>query len=45
MAPQSSYPWSVLWRAGDSSEHVSALVRSARTISEQLGWLQPAATG
>jgi DNA-binding transcriptional LysR family regulator len=45
VAPQSRYPWSVLWRAGDSSEHVSALVDAARTLSEQLGWLQPAAAG
>jgi len=43
VAPQSRYPWSVLWRAGDSSEHVSALVDSGRTLSQQLGWLQPAA--
>jgi DNA-binding transcriptional LysR family regulator len=43
VAPQSSYPWSVLWRAGDSSEHVSALVDAARTLSQQLGWLQPSA--
>jgi DNA-binding transcriptional LysR family regulator len=43
VAPQSSYPWSVLWRAWDSSEHVSALVDAARTLSQQLGWLQPSA--
>ena len=41
VAPQSRYPWSVLWRAGDSSEYVSALVDAARTLSRQLGWLQP----
>jgi DNA-binding transcriptional LysR family regulator len=45
VAPQSRYPWSVLWRAGDSSEHVSALVDTARTLSAQLGWLQPSAAG
>lgn len=45
VAPPSRYPWSVLWRAGDSSEHVSALVRAARTLSQQLGWLQPALAG
>ena len=39
----SRYPWSVLWRAGDSSEHVSSLVRAARTLSQQLGWLEPQA--
>jgi DNA-binding transcriptional LysR family regulator len=45
VAPVSRYPWSVLWRAGDSSEHVSSFVRSARTLSERLGWLQPALAG
>jgi DNA-binding transcriptional LysR family regulator len=34
------YPWSVLWRAGDRSEHVGALVASARTLSQELGWLE-----
>ena len=43
VAPLSRYPWSVLWRAGDSSEHVSSLVRAARTLSLQLGWLEPQA--
>jgi hypothetical protein len=28
-APSSRYPWSLLWRAGDSSEHVRALVDPA----------------
>ncbi len=40
--PISRYPWSVLWRAGDSSEHVSALVCAASALSERLGWMQPA---
>jgi DNA-binding transcriptional LysR family regulator len=39
VAPVSRYPWSVLWRAGDPSEHVRALVASARTLSQKLGWL------
>jgi DNA-binding transcriptional LysR family regulator len=45
--PVSRYPWSVLWRAGDPSEHVRALVASARTLSQELGWLAPSsqATG
>ena len=43
VAPLSRYPWSVLWRAGDSSEHVSSLVRAARTLSQQYGWLEPQA--
>jgi DNA-binding transcriptional LysR family regulator len=41
VAPPSRYPWSVLWRAGDSSEHVSAFLRSARVLSRRHGWLQP----
>jgi len=41
VAPPSRYPWSVLWRAGDSSEHVRALVRCARALSRRLGWLEP----
>ena len=45
VAPVSRYPWSVLWRAGDSSEHVSVLRDTARTLSAQLDWLEPAAIG
>jgi LysR substrate binding domain len=40
-APVSRYPWSVLWRAGEHSEHVRALVACARTLSQELGWLDP----
>jgi DNA-binding transcriptional LysR family regulator len=36
VAPVSRYPWSVLWRAGDPSEHVSSLVRAARTLAVRL---------
>jgi DNA-binding transcriptional LysR family regulator len=43
--PPSRYPWSVLWRVGDSSEHVTALVDAARTLSGQLGWLHPPLAG
>lgn len=43
VAPPSRYPWSVLWRADDSSEHVHALVRCARWLSRRLGWLEPQA--
>jgi DNA-binding transcriptional LysR family regulator len=39
--PESRYPWSVLWRAGDRSEHVGAVVAAARRLSRELGWLQP----
>jgi len=45
VAPVSRYPWSVLWRAGDSSEHVSVLRDTARTLSAQLGWLESVAIG
>ncbi|TMR02193.1 LysR family transcriptional regulator [Nonomuraea turkmeniaca] len=37
--PVSTYPWSILWRAGDESRHVRTAVNSARTMSERLGWL------
>ena len=37
--PASYYPWSVLWRATDTSDHVLALVRCAQTMSRRLGWL------
>jgi len=40
MDPPSRYPWSLLWRADDPSEHVQTLLRSARTLSQRLGWLQ-----
>ena len=40
--PTSRYPWSVLWRASDSSEHVRAVVDYARTLSRELGWLDDA---
>jgi DNA-binding transcriptional LysR family regulator len=39
--PASYYPWSVLWRAGDDSDHVRAIVACARTMSEKLRWLVP----
>jgi DNA-binding transcriptional LysR family regulator len=43
VAPPSRYPWSLLWRAGDSSEHVRALVDCARDLSNRHGWLELAA--
>jgi DNA-binding transcriptional LysR family regulator len=39
--PVSRYPWSVLWRADDQSEHVRGVVAAARQLSRELGWLQP----
>ncbi|WP_067792615.1 LysR family transcriptional regulator [Actinomadura formosensis] len=45
--PASFYPWSILWRAADDSDHVRAVVACARGMSERLGWLVTAdqATG
>ena len=40
VAPASRYPWSVLWRADDHSEHVRAVVACARGLSQALGWLE-----
>ena len=37
--PVSYYPWSVLWRADDDSDHVRAIVDCARTMSQRLRWL------
>lgn len=41
-APVSLYPWSVLWRADDDSEHVRAVVACARSLADELDWLKPA---
>jgi DNA-binding transcriptional LysR family regulator len=38
--PTSYYPWSVLWRAGEASDHVNAIVNCARSMSSRLGWLR-----
>ncbi|MEV5704745.1 LysR substrate-binding domain-containing protein [Actinoallomurus sp. NPDC052274] len=37
--PVSHYPWSILWRATDASDHVRAIVTCARAMSQRLGWL------
>jgi DNA-binding transcriptional LysR family regulator len=37
--PASHYPWSLLWRANEASEHVRAIVTRARAMSHRLGWL------
>lgn len=39
--PVSSYPWSLLWRAGGGSEHLRAVVTTAGRLSRELGWLDP----
>jgi DNA-binding transcriptional LysR family regulator len=41
--PVSRYPWSLLWRAGDQSEHVQAVRACTSELSRELGWLQPTA--
>ncbi len=41
--PKSCYPWSILWRATDASDHVQAIVRCATAMSQRLGWLSSAA--
>jgi DNA-binding transcriptional LysR family regulator len=40
--PTSYYPWSVLWRAYDVSDHVKAIVDCTKTMSHRLGWLNEA---
>lgn len=37
--PASYYPWSILWRAADTSDHVRAIIDCARVMSQRLGWL------
>jgi DNA-binding transcriptional LysR family regulator len=37
--PASHYPWSILWRASDTSEHARAVVTCAQAMSQRLGWL------
>jgi DNA-binding transcriptional LysR family regulator len=45
--PASFYPWSILWRTAEVSDHVRAVITCARAMSQRLGWLtaadQPAA--
>jgi DNA-binding transcriptional LysR family regulator len=40
--PAPHYPWSVLWRATDTSPHVHAVVTCAQAMSQRLGWLTTA---
>jgi DNA-binding transcriptional LysR family regulator len=40
--PASYYPWSVLWRATETSDHVRAVVSCTRAMSQRLGWLATA---
>ena len=37
--PAPYYPWSVLWRVAEASDHVRAVVSCAKAMSKRLGWL------
>ena len=37
--PESHYPWSILWRATQTSDHVHAIIACAQAMSQRLGWL------
>src|SRR5487761_1531766 len=37
--PAPCYPWSVLWRAAETADHVHAVVSCAQAMSKRLGWL------
>ncbi|GAB2855189.1 LysR substrate-binding domain-containing protein [Actinoallomurus bryophytorum] len=37
--PVSHYPWSILWRATDTTDHVRAIVTCAQVMSRRLDWL------
>jgi DNA-binding transcriptional LysR family regulator len=37
--PASHYPWSILWRAADTSDHVRAIINCAKAMSNRLRWL------
>lgn len=39
--PATRYPWSLLWRSGDRSAHVTAVIDCARQLAGRLGWLRP----
>jgi hypothetical protein len=39
--PESRYPWSVLWRAGNHCEYVRAVVETARGLAAEHRWLPP----
>jgi DNA-binding transcriptional LysR family regulator len=37
--PMSHYPWSILWRSADVSDHVRSIITCAKAMSQRLGWL------
>jgi DNA-binding transcriptional LysR family regulator len=43
--PECRHPWSVLWRSGDCSEYVRAVVAAASRLSREFGWLRSSAEG
>jgi hypothetical protein len=36
----SHYPWSLLWRSGDPSPYVAAVIDTAQQLAHRLGWLE-----
>jgi DNA-binding transcriptional LysR family regulator len=36
--PTSHYPWSILWRDTDTTDHIQSIVSCAQAMSERLGW-------
>jgi DNA-binding transcriptional LysR family regulator len=40
--PASHYPWSLLWRSGDPSPYVAAVIDTAQQLAGRLGWLETA---
>ncbi|MEV5749470.1 LysR substrate-binding domain-containing protein [Actinoallomurus sp. NPDC052308] len=43
VGPDAVYPWSVLWRTGDKSSHVRAVVECAMKLARERGWLRDGA--
>src|SRR6266487_1114430 len=39
--PEAWYPWSLMWRAGDRTHGVRAIVAAARSLSAEMEWLEP----
>ncbi|MFI7034902.1 LysR substrate-binding domain-containing protein [Microbispora rosea] len=37
--PNHHYPWSLLWRSGDPSPYVNAVIDTARQVARRLDWL------
>lgn len=39
--PASCYPWSILWRAADTSADVNTVLTTAHALAQRLNWLTP----